>query len=176
MTSNRTISLALLVIAAILSATPADASANSLLSGYGGPGQGSQAILGSALLGGGGSSGGGGVSEGAGTQSSSGLGKSSTGAAAVRSGERVGDGAGSRARGGSARASGSATGAEGVSGTNASVYPPASAERTYLADAGGAGALSGGELVYGLVALAALALTALIAMRLRGDERTGGAS
>ena len=58
---------------------PAGASANSLLSGYGGPGQGNQAILGSALLkgpssggGSGGSSGGnsaGGVSGGAGGSS-----------------------------------------------------------------------------------------------------------
>jgi hypothetical protein len=173
------ISLALFVIAAILSATPTGASANSLLSGYGGPGQGSQAILGSALLGGGGTnggaSGGGGDGGGAGTQGF-GEGKSSTGAGAARGGERAGRGAGSRARGGDSHASGSATGARVVAGSKAGVYPAVSVERAYLAGAGGDGGPSGGELLYGLVALAALALTVLLTMRSRGNERTGGAS
>ncbi len=60
-------STVLLVLA--LAAVPSSANAGSLLSGYGGPGDGSQAILGSALLGGpsgGGGSGGRGTTTGAG--------------------------------------------------------------------------------------------------------------
>ena len=63
MTSHRSISIVALT-AAMVAASPAVASASSLLSGYGGPGQGSQAILGSALLGGGSGGGGGGGSGG----------------------------------------------------------------------------------------------------------------
>jgi hypothetical protein len=69
-----------------------------------------------------------------------------------------------------------------VSGRRAGAYPPVSAERAYLAGAGGAAGLFGGELVYALVAVAALALAAWVTMGsrgtsgLEGNERTGGAS
>ena len=46
-----------IALVALSAAMPVAASASSLLSGYGGPGQGNQAILGSALLGGGSSGG-----------------------------------------------------------------------------------------------------------------------
>lgn len=54
MTSHRTISLkpAILVVVLTILAAPSSALANSLLGGYGGPGEGNQAILGSALVGG----------------------------------------------------------------------------------------------------------------------------
>ncbi|HWX75639.1 MAG TPA: hypothetical protein VNZ05_10050 [Solirubrobacteraceae bacterium] len=58
---------------ALLAATPLAAHAGPLLSGYGGPGQGNQAILGSTLLGGpGGGSGSGGANEGVAAASATG--------------------------------------------------------------------------------------------------------
>ena len=59
----RTAALALVAALAVSAAAPLVAHAGPLLSGYGGPGQGNQAILGSTLLGGpgGGASGGGGA-------------------------------------------------------------------------------------------------------------------
>ena len=64
MRSRRIIASAVICIAGLLAAMPAAASAGSLLSGYGGPGEGSQVILGASLVngprGGGGSPGGGG--------------------------------------------------------------------------------------------------------------------
>src|ERR1019366_9479043 len=71
MTRHRATTTATLVLALTLTA-PAVAGANSLLSGYGGPGEGNQAILGSALLGGPGSGGGGSSSGGSSGQSGSG--------------------------------------------------------------------------------------------------------
>ena len=51
MTSHRTTLLKLVLLAIISAVMPSSASAASpLLGGYGGPGQGNQAILGSALL------------------------------------------------------------------------------------------------------------------------------
>jgi hypothetical protein len=58
MRSRRTTTLTIACLVAFLAALPAAASAGSLLSGYGGPGQGSQVILGSSLIKGGGGSGG----------------------------------------------------------------------------------------------------------------------
>jgi hypothetical protein len=75
--TKRTIFPALLVVAS-LALAPAAAGASSLLSGYGGPGEGSQVVLGGHLIGGGGG-GGGGTGGGAGAGTSS----SATGAAAA---------------------------------------------------------------------------------------------
>jgi hypothetical protein len=50
MNSRQKIIGAAAVVAALMGAVPVSATASSLLSGYGGPGQGSQAILGAALL------------------------------------------------------------------------------------------------------------------------------
>src|SRR5437879_8345365 len=74
MKRHRTItSLAALAALVVSMAIAATAHASSLLSGYGGPGQGNQAILGSTLLGGGSGGGGGGpaATSGEGTGSSS---------------------------------------------------------------------------------------------------------
>src|ERR1700744_2162094 len=60
MTSHRTILSILTLLAVMPAAMPSSAQAGSLLSGYGGPGAGSQEILGSTLIGGGGSTGSGG--------------------------------------------------------------------------------------------------------------------
>jgi hypothetical protein len=62
MKTHRTSIRATLLALAIVVAVPAAAGANPLLTGYGGPGQGNQAILGSALLNGSGGGSGGGSS------------------------------------------------------------------------------------------------------------------
>lgn len=168
MTSHRRISIMALMVA-LPAAAPAVASANSLLSGYGGPGQGSQAILGSALLGGG--SGGGGGGSGSNSSSSGsfrsaepsgGTGSSVTGA--VRAGGHA------VRRGAAPGASGSRAGGGGATGAGSSVYPASSVEA-----ASGAGSemlgLSGDDLLYILLALAALALTGAFTKRL---ARTNG--
>jgi hypothetical protein len=124
MTRNRhTIWIVAALVAAIcLSGTAASASASTLLSGYGGPGVGNQAILGSVLLGGpsgGGSAGGGGGSVAASSQaisapnaasgesasSAGAAGKSSSRTRAVES--RRGRRAGASTRPGAANTSGS---------------------------------------------------------------------
>jgi hypothetical protein len=163
-------SLTAIAVAALTS--PAGALANSLLSGYGGPGQGSQQILGSTVVGagagsggstgGGSSSGGGGSSEtgssstfrygepanGAGSGSlqsgakSTGAGGTSEGKAGER---RSSDGAGTKPS--SAGAGGRRT-SEGdghrrsVAGSSA--YPTVAAEQAYLASAASAGSRTGG--------------------------------
>ena len=51
MTSHRTILMTLISLTVMSFATPSSVLAGPLLSGYGGPGEGNQAILGSALIG-----------------------------------------------------------------------------------------------------------------------------
>src|SRR4051812_5612016 len=68
---RRPMLIAALLAAGALACAPAGADAGSLLSGYGGPGQGSQALLGSALIGGGGGSSSGGSGGGSGGPSGS---------------------------------------------------------------------------------------------------------
>ena len=97
MTSHRTILMTLISLTAISFATPSSVLAGPLLSGYGGPGEGNQAILGSALLGSGGASGG-----------SSGSNGSSSGAAAEAAGGQSGQ----------SRSSGSVTGSSGHGSTS----------------------------------------------------------
>jgi len=170
MTSHRRIVLTGLVVAALPAGTPALAAGSSLLSGYGGPGQGSQAILGSALLGGG-AGGGGSTSGGSGGSSGS-----------FRYGEQPG-----KTKSSASGAAGAGVGRKGAGGTShprqasagqtssggAGTYPASSAERT-----GGAGAgqsetlgLSGDDLLYILLALAGLAFTGVLTRQL---VRTNG--
>ena len=89
MRSRRIITPAIACIAATLAASPAAAPASPLLSGYGGPGQGSQVILGSSLVNGSAEGGGGGSQGGGG---STGAGESSSAAAAGRLGTASGSG------------------------------------------------------------------------------------
>src|SRR5689334_11908571 len=63
---RRLIFVAALMAAGVLACAPAGAQASWLLSGYGGPGQGSQALLGATLIGAGGGSSSGGSSGGSG--------------------------------------------------------------------------------------------------------------
>ena len=169
MTSHRTTLSILILLAFLLAAIPSSALANPLLSGYGGPGEGSQAILGSALLGGGAGTGGGpgggpsgptgssltGAPAGRGSTTSTGSrGPGST----AREAGRSPTGGPSRPRGKAGKASAGASGA----------YPASSREETsQLAPASSETlGLSGADLLYILLALGALACTGLFTRRL----------
>ncbi len=185
---NRRFFLTGLAIVALPAAIPSLAAGSSLLSGYGGPGQGSQAILGSALVGGGGgsSSGGGGSSSGGagGPSGPSRLGEppgrtetatGATGAAAGGTGSvpapKSARGASrSRSYGAGQKPAGSA-GAAGKGGDRAATAALASGAGTGQAETLG---LSGGDLLYVLLALAALAFTGALTrllVRTSGPEQ-----
>ncbi len=163
MTSHRRIFLTGAIAAALPMGMSALAAASSLLSGYGGPGQGSQAILGSALLGG--SSGGSGGSTGSSSDS-------------FRYGERHGGtessatspagAGGSRGRKSAGGSTSGSTGSGGASAGGVSTYPASSAE---LASSAGAVqsetlGLSGDDLPYILLAFVGLALTGVLTRQL----------
>jgi hypothetical protein len=151
----------------VLCPIPAVAAASSLLSGYGGPGQGNQAILGSALLNGPSNRGGGG-SAGAGGSSGAQSGTSG-GVQEARS-----NGAVSRASRPSGRS------AKGKAG-----HPQAAVSRAYpngplsmTRESGGSATLglSGKDVIYIILALGALVLTAALTRQLtRGHGGRGGA-
>jgi hypothetical protein len=185
MTSHRTISLTLTLLAVFLIAAPASAFANSLLSGYGAPGEGNQAILGSALVGG---ARGGGGSSGTGGGGGSSAGSSSDVAGA---GAPLGSGnvATSGLHGRNSKVSGSAprdpkarggvgsgpagkrTGSRGTSGEASSgtarAYPVLSRDASQPTSgvSGGLG-FSGEDVGYLLLALGALAFTGVLTRRL----------
>lgn len=156
-----------LVLVASLAVVPS-AFAGSLLSGYGGPGQGNQAIIGSALLngpsGGGGSgsggSGGGGVSEAAGTTAS---------------------GAAERAVSGSSSAPGHPASSrvhhKGASSGKPSSNPAALATPPALRISSATESspplgLSGRDIFYAVLALLMLAATAALTLRVARGEPT----
>ncbi len=140
-------------------AAPAGAS-STLLSGYGGPGEGNQALLGSTLIGGGGNGGG----------SGSGA-SSSVSSIALPQGSSAGSsepGAGHAAAPGSAKRS--------RSGNASKAARPAYITSTASATGTGGGrtlGLTGADLVYIVLAFGALALTAAVTARFA--RRTGGA-
>jgi len=160
---TRTVTVLAALTLAFTSAGAAVASASTLLSGYGGPGQGNQAILGSGLLnlppGGGQGGGSGGSSTGAGAAASSGsaggAGTVSTGAGHGSTGAR--GAGGSHSRGSATRsapAGGASTGgASALAGQTASVSVPTLG-------------LSGADLLYILLTMAALAMTAALTRQL----------
>jgi hypothetical protein len=159
--------IALVILSAAL---PAPAVGGSLLSGYGGPGQGNQAILGSSLLGGGGSNNGGGGSASGG--GSAGTGVSSTVGARNVLTPAVRRGKGSTASRRSSRATGRGEqGSARAGGVSSQLYP-ASARG---AAAGGSETLgiSGEDLMYVLLALCGLIFTGLLTRRM---ARTTAAS
>jgi hypothetical protein len=95
MTRLRTFTIATSIVVA-LAAAPSTSAASPLLSGYGGPGQGNQAILGSALLNGPGEGSGGGSAGGSSGATSSGEETSSSPAPAAGSGGGSGTPSGGR--------------------------------------------------------------------------------
>jgi hypothetical protein len=172
----------LMTISALLvAALPATAYANPLLSGYGGPGQGTQVILGASLVngpGGGGSSNGGGASKG-------GPSASVPASPAAEQGAVGGAGAsGSHANAGGPRTAnrGGPRGAHAGAGTGAAsarasvlssgAYPES--EKSVAQPSGGFG-LSTTGLLEVLLALCALAATLVAVRRLtRGISGAGG--
>jgi hypothetical protein len=135
---------------AIAAAAPLAAQAGPLLSGYGGPGQGNQAILGSTLLGGsgGGSGGGSASSSGSGAEASANPG---TAAGSQPSGPRVSGGSRSAHR----HAAGALSGTTSAGGLAPRSYP-AVESTSGAADTLG---LSGADILYISLAAVALAFT-----------------
>lgn len=176
MKSHRTITYigALLALAAVL---PASAPASPLLSGYGGPGQGNQALLGSTLIngpkGGGGSGGSttssaGGVAEPA--ESSS---EGQTSAAGAGSGKGGGSGSSSARHTGAHH--GAARTAQGKASTPAaapSFYP--AAERLPADSQGGSLGLSGTDVLLIVLAAALLVSLGLLTRRASGSREHDG--
>jgi hypothetical protein len=143
---------------ATLAVAPTAAGANPLLSGYGGPGQGDQAILGSGLVN---SPGGGGSAGPSGSVASSEL----TVATSHSSGSTGPSGGAKRHR--------HAAGGTGQQGTAkkspaapASVAPATGSQPVSSTSAGGTLGLSGGDMLLIVFGLAALALTGLLTRQL----------
>jgi hypothetical protein len=153
MTRHRTPITAALVALTFAAVVPTASHANPLLSGYGGPGQGNQAILGSALLNGGGSGGSGG----------SPLAASPSDAESVGGGSQPATGAG-----GSKRKSGQTSGQAGKGSASSSrAHRPSTASRTaVVGDISQPLGLSGTDLLYLFLAAGALVLTAAITRRM----------
>jgi len=150
-------------VLALFWTTTASARANSLLSGYGGPGQGEQAILGSTLIGGG--SGGG-----AGAPAGSPTGTARAQRAAVPSAAAAPNAGGARARtaGPSSNRRASPTGA----GTS-SLDEPAKAYFSSATASTPALGVSASDLLYIIAALAALAVSAALTRTLTRGGRRG---
>jgi hypothetical protein len=172
MKRHRTITPLVGLCLALCLATPVVAQANPILSGYGGPGQGNQAILGSALLngpaGGGGGSGGG-ASAGSGISGENGSATTATSAGSA----------------GGHRGASKQSSAHGQSGTQASSpqriaqprLDPASAylaaERGHAVGQSGAFGLGGQDLLYIILVLGALTLAAVFTRRLTQTTAPG---
>jgi len=186
MARHRSLAASALIALAVTCALPGAAGATStLLSGYGGPGQGNQALIGSSLSGtaSGGGSGGSGGSGAAGAgepvrlEASSAAGAGTAGRAGHAGGTAAGGGRGaaSRRQQSDARRAGSAAAAGAA----------AAARARNVADRGATGTstagLSGTDLVLIALGCALLVATALITGRLarrpggtRGSEAPGG--
>lgn len=170
------------------------ACASTLLSGYGGPGQGNQATLGSALLNG--PTGGGRGRGGSGSASSTGTASSAPGGGSEQAGSATGQGSASGS--GTAAASGAPAAGRGRDGhatsgrkgkrngsavnaqTRQSSGRPAKAlspsglypasERIPAGESSDALGVSGSDLIYIVLAAAVLASAALLTRRLAGPE------
>ena len=155
------------LLAAIMVATPVAAHANPLLSGYGGPGQGSQLILGSSLLGG---TGGGGASAAGGASTAATRG--GLGGASAPSASRSSASAVHAAHGVVLRRRSSAGGAAAGTSGGAPVAFPASAHQAAPPALG----VSQQDLLYIVLALCILAVAGVLTRRLtypRGGPARG---
>ncbi len=187
MRSRRTITLttACLLTLSLSAALPAAAPAGSLLSGYGGPGQGSQEIIGAGLVnggsrggggsGGGGSSGGSAAAVGSATAAAAGVATATSPAVAAPIRSRPGKRAPS-ATGRAQRIKGQVGSvAAGGTTTSAALSPDAAVQ----AVPGGSSALglSNASLLYIALALAALILTGVfMKLLVRPAQRVGTGS
>ena len=170
MTSHRTTLLTLASLVVLAASMPSFASASPLLGGYGGPGEGDQTILGSALLNGprsgGGSGGGSGSAESSSISSTSrGLPVGGARTATSRAHAAGGPGHGKQATGVTGQAVGKPSGPDSIS--ERGVAAPSA-----VADSGMLG-LSDADLLYVLLVLGALALTAVLTRRLTRIAVTG---
>jgi len=168
MTSHRTTLSILATLVVMTTAMPAFASASPLLSGYGGPGEGNQAILGSALLGGGGLSGSSGGSSGS-------RGSSPTGPADVRA--QAGQSQGNAATAGSSERGSTTGGQSGQSAGGTSGSNDRSAGGTSRQASGGSETLglSGEDLLYMIFALGVLSFVGVLTRRLARTTGPEGA-
>jgi hypothetical protein len=166
MNSRQKIIGAAAVLAALMGAVPAGATASSLLSGYGGPGQGSQAILGSALLNGP-SNGGGGGGGSAGSGGAPGTATPAVSSSPIPRGAATKNGPQAPARHGTGRHPAPAAGSP--------AYPVAGGLARSVAGGSGALGLSGADALYIILALVALALTGAATRQLaRGPDGREG--
>jgi hypothetical protein len=174
MTRHRTIILIVGCLVAFGTAPLDAALASSLLSGYGGPGQGNQAILGSALLnrpGGGSGSGGGGSGDSSSLASSTGTSTTSSEAAAS-SGTGSSSQTGAAHKTSSSRATGAHRGSQARHPAVRSASPSsiadvyAAAERGRPAPSTPAFGLSGADLLLIVLVLGMLALIGALSRRL----------
>lgn len=171
MKRNRTITPLVGLCLALCLAMPVAAQANPLLSGYGGPGQGNQAILGSALLNGPAGGGGGSAGGGSGSGSSGENGSSTTATS-------VGSGRGHRGASKHSSARGqSATPASSLERTAQARLDPASAylaaERGHTVGQSGVLGLGGRDVLYIILVLGALMLAAVFTRRLTQTTAAG---
>ena len=171
MTRNRTIWIAVTTALMLgVSVSAADASSSTLLSGYGGPGEGNQAIIGSTLIGGGGSGSSGG--------SGSAAGKSSAPAPiALTTGTSSSPGKGSSHSGTKRHSSGSRTNKGAKHAGPSPVAPAARSLQAQSATAsGGTGTLglTGDDALYIVIGLCALVLIAALTARLAGRPGAAG--
>jgi hypothetical protein len=176
MKKHRTITPLVGLCLAFCLAAPVVAQANPILSGYGGPGQGNQAILGSALLNGpAGGGGGSGSGSGGGGSAGSGLsGENGSSTTATSAGSAGGHSGASKQ-----------SSAHGRSGTRASSpqriaqprLDPASAylaaEQGHSVGQSGALGLGGQDLLYIILVLGALTLAAVFTRRLTQTTAAG---
>jgi hypothetical protein len=181
MRSRRTITAttACLLTFCLSAVLPVAATASSLLSGYGGPGQGSQAIIGAGLVNGGGR-GGGSRGGGSGGGSSSAAGSSTAAGSAAVATSDAGTGTtpgvvkSQRPKpgkhGAKAKRAAPVKGQVGsVSAGGTKAYPALSTSAAvHGAPAGGTLGLSGANLLYMVLALGVLILTGLLTRRLVG--------
>ena len=163
MKTHSTITRTIALVATLSVAAPAAAPASPLLSGYGGPGQGDQAILGSALLNG---SGGGGGSAGTGASSIT-IGRANgTPNGATAPGQATSGGPSRQTTGAAPRGTDPAGAGRGgqVSGVASNTYP--SSEQRGVAQPSGTLGLSGEDLLYILLAFGTLAFAGVLTWRL----------
>lgn len=168
MTRHRTIILIVGCLVAFGTAPSDAALASSLLSGYGGPGQGNQAILGSALLN---RPGGGSGSSGSGSGDSSSL-ASSADTSTTSSEAAASSGTGSSSQTGAARKTGAHRGSQADRSTVRSASPPSIADVYAVAERGRpvpstpAFGLSGANLLLIVLVLGMLVLIGVLSRRL----------
>ena len=163
-----TTTFALLALALLGAVAPAASASSTLLSGYGGPGQGNQAVLGSTLIGGRGGGGGGNAGAASGGEAASPQSVSIEASPAPATGSRPtragGNGSGTTAHQGKAPRSAGAVSPGAVRALPALTATSSSAPAL---------GLSGSDVAYVVLALVVLALTALVTVLLtRGDSAT----